>query len=85
MKPGTFVKLPDGRIGTVVYHGLDGYGIQWGEIKVDVEEILKGNAQFGPEIPAPYKWHPEAMLRDAYPSAEIECVGDDYEILQERN
>ena len=30
LKQGTVVKLPDGRIGTAVYNGLDGYGIAWG-------------------------------------------------------
>lgn len=66
MKPGTVVKLDsDGRVGTVVYHNLDGYGIIWGEHAVDENDL--------PE--------PEAMLRDPYPGAEYECVGEDYEIL----
>ena len=47
MTPGTVVKLPDGREGTVVYHGLDGYGIRWGRQKLsdhDMELILLGTA-----------------------------------------
>lgn len=35
MKPGTIVKLPDGREATVVYHSLCGYGIVWGRQPVD--------------------------------------------------
>lgn len=62
MIPGTIVQLPDGRLGTVVWHFLDGYGIVWGKRDVDPSDL--------PE--------PEAMLRDQYPSAQYECVGTDY-------
>jgi hypothetical protein len=31
MKLGTRIKLSDGRIGTVVFNGLIGVGIKWGE------------------------------------------------------
>ena len=71
MKPNTIVKLPDGRIGTVVYHGLDGYGIVFGE---------KGPFALD-ELP-----EHEAMLRDEYPHAlkvGLECVGDDYERVRD--
>ncbi|KKL69073.1 hypothetical protein LCGC14_2118570 [marine sediment metagenome] len=82
MKPGTIVELHDGRRGTVVYHGLDGYGIQWGEIEVDVEAILQGNPVFGTEAPQqPWDWEAEAMLREKSQSAGIECVGGDYVIV----
>ena len=72
MKCGTFVKLPDGRIGTVVYHGLDGYGIKWGRLQVPVDELLNGTASD--------EWAPEALLREPYKTADYECVGDDYEV-----
>ena len=82
MKAGTIVRLPDGREGTVVYHGLDGYGIRWGRIAVtldDITEAAKGaNPLFG-KAPAEYPYSAEAMLREPYPSAELECVGSDYE------
>jgi hypothetical protein len=65
MKPGTIVRLPDGREGTTVYHGLDGYGIKWGAHIVDEENL--------PE--------PDAMLRDPYPSADYECVGSKYIVV----
>jgi len=73
MKPGTIVKLPDGREGTVTYHHLDGYGIRWGRMAVDVDAL---NA-----FEAGDEYAPEAMLRDPYPSATIECVGSDYEVV----
>ena len=82
MKPGTIIKLPDGKIGTIVYHSLDGYGIQWGRVRIERDEILKANPLFG-HPPLLYKWYPEAMLRDDYPGASIECVGNDYEILDD--
>lgn len=65
MKPNTIVELPDGRRGTVCYHGLDGYGIVWGEQQLDVADLP----------PA------EAMLRESYPWARdngMECVGRDF-------
>ena len=38
-KVGTIVRVPDGRIGTVVYNGLDGIGIKWGEHDVTIDDI----------------------------------------------
>lgn len=83
MRPGTLVRLPDGREGTVTYHGLDGYGIQWGRIEVDQGEILGASCLFGTAPPG-WKWAPEAMLREPYPSAEVECVGREYEVVESR-
>ena len=82
MRPGTVVELPDGRRATVVYHGLDGYGIQWGELEVDVEAILKGSPTFG-EWAGDWEYDPDAMLRESYPGAVTECVGGDYVIVEE--
>jgi hypothetical protein len=67
MKPGTLIRLPDGREGRVVYHHLDGYGIRWGRAPVDPGDL--------PE--------PDAMLRAPYPGARCECVGTDYEVISE--
>lgn len=80
MKPGTLVKLPDGREGTVVYHGLDGYGVKWGRHHFDPSAIPAN--LFG-EAPEDYEWLPDAMLRKPYPSAAQECVGDEWEIIRE--
>lgn len=65
MKINTLIELSDGRQGRTVYHNLDGYGIKWGDDTHDVNDL--------PE--------PDAMLRDKYPSAEYECVGEDYTII----
>ena len=62
MKPGTIIEVKDRGVGTVVYHNLDGYGIIWGRQLINLEDL--------PE--------PQAMLREQYPSAEYECVGEDY-------
>ncbi len=83
MKPGTVIELSDGRRATVVYHGLDGYGIQWGEVDVDVDAIMEGTPLFGTEPPQePWPWDPEAMLREHYPSADVECVGRDFSVVE---
>jgi len=84
-KAGTIIKLPDGRIGTVVYNGLDGVGIKWGKYDITMDDIIgNGNTTHGAEVtPNEYEWFPEAMLRKPYSSAELECVGDEFEIIQE--
>lgn len=85
MKAGTIIELPDGRRGTVVYHGLDGYGIKWGELTLTEEAldvIMHGDGntfQRGQE----HEWNPEAMLREPYPGADCECVGDEYTKIKE--
>ena len=93
MKPGTIVQLPDGRVGTVVYHGLDGDGIAWGRIHLDPDFLSQASEawatqQFGrdfdsnkyPAVPVAV-----AMLREtknAYLWPKMEVVGEDYEILE---
>lgn len=67
MKPGTIIRLKDGRLGTTVYHNIDGYGIVWGWKRLDPEKL--------PE--------PDAMLRKPYPGATCPCVGEDYELVDE--
>ena len=63
---GTIIELPDGRRGTLVYWNLDGGGIVFDELtNLDPSDL--------PE--------PDAMLRDPYPSAELPCVGEDFEVL----
>lgn len=79
MKPGTIVRLPDGREGTVVYHGPDGYGIKWGRINVDVNVILS-LSPITDSVPEDYQYKPDAMLREPY-TTEIECVGEEYEVV----
>ena len=49
------------------------------------EDIVgNGNLTHGAEIaPANYDYFPDAMLRNPYPSADLECVGEEYEIISE--
>jgi len=85
VNPGAIVKLPDGRIGTVVYHGLDGWGIMWDEIRVDMDVLLSGNPLFGKK-PEGYPYTVDAMLREPYPAAVkdgLECVGKDFEVIDD--
>ncbi len=65
MKPGTLVEVKGRGRATVVYSHLDGYGIVWGKRNIDPDDL--------PE--------PEAMLRNTYPGADLECVGEDFTIL----
>lgn len=84
MKLGTIVELPDGRRGTMVYHGLDGYGIKWGEHSPDPADFEGTHGNLGGSAPANWPWFPDAMLRDDYPAAAaegVECVGDEYEVV----
>jgi len=69
MKPGTIVRVADGREGTVVYHFLDGYGVKWG--RHTLGEGWENDAEF----------KHEALLRKPYEGAKIECVGSDYEVI----
>jgi len=89
VRPGTVVVLPDGREGTVVYHGLDGYGIRWGRLPLSQDElaaILNGSGNLLSEGPPEgFSLTPEAMLRAPYPSADLECVGDEYELADALN
>jgi len=84
MKPGTIIELPDGRVGTVVYHGLYGYGIKWGQWVVPVERILRLCPLFNEEIPEDMRqWEPEAYLREPGSISEADCVGEEFTILAE--
>lgn len=78
MKPGTFIKLPDGRTGTIVWNNLDGYGGIWG---LDMTIRAKQLCGFTDEFP-----EPEFMLRDKSLQGRVgtkksECVGEEYEII----
>lgn len=82
VKAGTMVKLPDGRIGTVVYNGLDGVGIKWGEHDVDEKALACGFDQGEDAAPDGYKYFPDAMLREPYGGTELECVGEEYDVIR---
>lgn len=87
MKPGTFIRLPDGREATVVYNGLDGRGVMFGHIAVDQDVVNSGNPLFG-DAPADYPYRAEAMLRDpklAKMWPGMECVGEEFEIVEKES
>lgn len=78
MKPGTIIRLTDGRVGTICWRHLDGEGGVWGEHDfLDVEE------NFSDEWPAP-----DFMLREKkiesslqrshlhFGGKAVECVGE---------
>ncbi len=86
MKLNTVIELLDGRIGTICYHHLDGYGGVWGRYTF---EMPAGG--FGDELPAP-----EFMLREEAvgPSLrrgdhghdhrpDMECVGETFTIVED--
>lgn len=81
-KLGTIVHLPDGRIGTTVYNGLDGVGIKWGRHWPDPRDFEGTSGGLLNDKPRlhPWPWYPDAMLRNPYPGADVECVGEDFEI-----
>ena len=78
MKPNTIIKLPDGRIGTVCWHNLDGYGGVWEKHYFQVKKDFDDN------FPSPLfmlrEKSVENVLRKYHP--DIECVGTDYEIME---
>lgn len=89
MKPGTIVRLPDGREGTVVFHGLTGYGIVWGRRALTQRELDAIIGSVSLEIGVEKRHDdlsnallPEAMLRDPYPGAKLPCAGSDYETVE---
>ncbi len=84
---GTIVRLPDGRVGTSVYNGLDGVGVKWG-VHAPSEDDFRGTTgnllaldQDSPAHEPDWPWAPDAMLRDDYPGADIECVGEVFDII----
>lgn len=66
MKAGTVIKLPNGKTGTVCYHGLDGYGIVWGEQLLDENDWPMY----------------DAMLRIPWETGQDNYVGEEYEIIK---
>lgn len=87
MKLNTLVKLPDGRIGTICYNHLDGAGGVWGEHHFEMPE-----GGFSDDLP-----EPDFMLREKKVEellkggsmgghkSTMECVGEDYEIIENAN
>lgn len=77
---GTLVRVPDGRVGTVVYNGLDGVGIKWGIHHPDPADF---EGTYGGCVPPSrdmddFPWVPDAMLRDPYVNPEWQTEGMEY-------
>jgi len=82
---GTIIELPDGRRGTVVFNGLIGMGIKWGEHNISQDDIQGHGDLFREEIPPGYPWLPDAMLREPGSLNDgLPCVGEDYVIIKFR-
>jgi hypothetical protein len=86
MKLGTRIELPDGRIGTICWHHLDGYGGVFGEHDFGGIELEGG---FSDDLPAPEfmlrEKSVEALLRKGPHSPLVECVGEEYVRLDGAN
>ena len=89
MRPGTIVKLQDGREATVVYNSLMGYGVKIGRFDLTPEQIDHiyqgdGNTVKDGNPTGDESIEPEALLRDPWPGAPMPCVGSSYEVLDEQ-
>jgi hypothetical protein len=82
------VRLPDGRVGTVSYHGLDGDGIIFGLHNIPLDDlegttggVLEDNL---PQDHPSRNWNAEAMLRlpEHQRFFSLPCVGTEYEIIR---
>ena len=80
MKAGTHIRIADGRVGTVVYNGLDGVGIKFGVHHITESDLHGSGWCFSNDAPEDYEWLPDAMLRDSYKGcrADVEYVGDSF-------
>jgi len=84
------IRLPDGREGTVCYHGLDGDGIKFGLHDIPLEDLEGTDGGLfvgGANLPANHparQWFAEAMLRspDVQKYFKLPCVGEEYEIIR---
>jgi len=90
-KLGTIVKVPDGRVGTVVFNSLIGVGIKWGRHKPPVEDFEGTTGGTVHEEPREdFPWKPDALLRDPkeFPNEPSRfgmpmiCDEDDVEIIK---
>jgi|GEM_PF-1774365 hypothetical protein len=82
------IRLPDGRVGTICYNGLDGLGIKFGLHDIPLED-LEGTSGgcFNDRLPLNHpsrKWESEAMLRDVKIQKyfSIPCVGEEFKIIR---
>jgi len=79
-KLGTLIKLSDGRVGRIVYNGLDGQGINLSRIPLsqeDKERLLNSCPLFDGLKQENWPEHlfPKVMLREKY-NTSLECFND---------
>jgi len=88
MKLNTVIRLPDGREGTICWNHLDGSGGVWGHHYFEMPD-----GGFGDDLPAPqFLLRPkmqgdyplEESLRRGPHRSDLECVGEEYEVLAEQ-
>lgn len=68
--PGSLVQTPDGRVWTIVYNNLDGYGV----IEGDHPDLVSVDDD---ALPAPTH-----MLRESYATASLPCIGEMVRLLR---
>lgn len=80
---GSQVRLPDGRVGTVVYNSLIGVGIKWGLHDPDPADFVgtDGNT-VSDGSPRDWPWEPDVLLREQWPNAPMPCVGSEVELIR---
>ncbi len=77
------IELPDGRIGTICYHGLDGNGGIWGE-----QTFAMPPGGFSPDLPAPDFMLREKTIENQLKEGlsghkdDMECVEEIYELVK---
>ena len=80
MKLNTIIKLPDGRIGTICWNNLDGSGGIWGRHTFNMPE-----GGFGDLPPPDFMLREkslEPLLRKLAHKSDMECVGEDYVVME---
>lgn len=86
-KLGTHIRLPDGREATVVFNGLCGVGVKFGLHDPPEHDFtgtsgdLLAPAGESPARNNDWPWAPEAYLRDDWPGADLECVGEVCDVI----
>jgi len=83
---GTHIKLPDGRLATVVFNGLTGVGVKFGILYPDPVEFEGTNGDLfsksNKSAEWEARWQPDAMLRspDMTKRLGLECVCEEKEV-----
>lgn len=82
MKLGTQLRLPDGRVATVVYNSLIGVGCKLGLHNPNPADFVGTSGDLlDADPPDDWPWRPDVILRDPWPSCENwgfrfeDCVG----------